>query len=103
LKNLSNCGIKISYLQVQKKGFKTRIIFNENLRGHKDRTGFYETSKVHEVRYLNNDTFAEINFYKNVVLFILLLRKPLVIRITSREAADSCKKFFDTLWGIAKE
>ena len=91
------------YRQVQNKGFKTKIIFNEDVRGHKERTAFYEDNKLHEVRYLYQNTNAEINFYKNTVLFILLLKKPLIIRITSKEAANAQKKFFDTIWKIAKK
>jgi sugar-specific transcriptional regulator TrmB len=90
------------YQEVEKKGYCIRIIFNENMRNHKDRTGYFETHKQHRVRYLHQDTFTEINFYNDTVLFIMLLRKPLVIRITNKEAADSFRKFFLTMWKQAK-
>lgn len=91
------------YREVQKKGYKVKIIFNENIRGNKARTGYYSTTKPHEVRYLYQDTFTELNFYKDTVLFVMLLSKPMVIRVKSKEAADSFKKFFETMWKQAKE
>ena len=89
------------YRQVQKKGFKTKIIFNEEVKDRK-RAKYYHESKLHEVKYLYQNTNAEINFYKNKVLFILLLTKPLIIRITSQAAADAHKKFFTTMWKRAR-
>ncbi|MBU0957398.1 MAG: helix-turn-helix domain-containing protein [Nanoarchaeota archaeon] len=89
------------YNLVNEKKYKQKIIFNENVKGNKDRTAhFYK--KPHEVRYLHQDTFTEINLYKNTVLFVILLTKPIIIRIKNTEAADSFKKFFDSIWKIAK-
>ena len=90
------------YPLVHKKKYKVKIIFNENVRGNKKRTGYYASTPPHEVRYLYRDTFTELNFYKDTVLFVMLLEKPIVIRVTSKEAAESFKKFFDTLWALAK-
>lgn len=90
------------YSEIGKKGYSTHIIFNENVRRHPDRTRYFQTHKQHKVRYLHQDTFTEINFYKDTVLFIMLLKKPIVIRVKSREAADSFRKFFATMWKQAK-
>lgn len=90
------------YQEMEKRGYSTHIIFNENMRSHTDRTGYFEEHPQHRVRYLHQDTFTEINFYKDTVLFIMLLRKPLVIRVRGKEAADSFKKFFQTMWKQAK-
>lgn len=91
------------YYQKKKNiGFGTKIIFNEEVRSNKQRTSLF-SDKPNEMRFLYNDTFTEINLYKDNVLIIMLLSKPIVIRVKSREAADSFKKFFDTLWNIAKE
>jgi sugar-specific transcriptional regulator TrmB len=90
------------FKKVEKSGYKTKIIFNENVRGHKKRTDYYEKSKLHEVKYLYQDTFTEFIFYKNTVLFVMLLTRPIIIRIKSEEAADSFRKFFETLWKQAK-
>jgi HTH-type transcriptional regulator, sugar sensing transcriptional regulator len=90
------------YREKERKGFGTKIIFNENVKGNKKRTEiFYK--KPNEIRFLHQDTFTEINLYKNTVLFIMLLQKPVVIRVKSEEAAKSFKKFFDTMWESAKK
>jgi len=88
--------------EVEKKGYSINIIFNENMRGYKHRVKYYATHKQHKVRYLYQDTFTELNFYKDTVLIVMLLKKPIVIRVKSREAADSCRKFFATMWKQAK-
>lgn len=89
------------YRKVDKKKYRIKIIFNENVRGHKERTGYYSKSPRHEVRYLHQDTFTELNLYGDNVLFIMLLKKPIIIRVKSKEAADSFRKFFHTMWKTA--
>jgi hypothetical protein len=89
------------YEKKQKRGFGTKIIFSETMRTNSLRTKPLK-DKPDEMRFLDQDTFAEINTYKDVVLFILLLKKPVVIRIISQEAANTCRLFFDRLWVQAK-
>ncbi len=89
------------YKNIRKKGIRIKIIFNENLRNNITRTAYYR--KYHEVRFLHQDTFTELNMYKDTVLFIMLLKKPVVIRIHSKEASDSFRKFFDAMWNMAKK
>lgn len=89
------------YLRKKKKGFGTKIIFNENLRNNPRRIKLFKEAP-NQMRFLDQTTFAEINTYKDTVLFILLLKQPLVIRVKSIEAANSCKEFFNTLWNISK-
>ena len=86
----------------QKKGFGTKIIFNENVRSNKRRTTIF-TKSPNEIRFLMLDTFMEINVYKETALFIMLLKKPIVIRVKNKDAADSFKKYFDVMWGQAKK
>jgi sugar-specific transcriptional regulator TrmB len=86
------------YQEVQKRGYSINIIFNENVRGNHERTGYFHRHKQHKVRYLYQDTFTEFNFYKDTVLYVILLKKPIVIRVKSKEAADSFRKFFATMW-----
>lgn len=90
------------YPKKKNKGFATKIIFNENVRSNKTRTKPF-LEKPNQMRFLHHDTFTEINLYKNTVLFIMLFKKPIIIRIKSKEAADSFRKFFETMWGLAKE
>ena len=53
------------FKKVAQKGYKQKIILNENVRGYKDRTDYYERSKLHEVKYLYKNTFVKFNFYKD--------------------------------------
>ena len=89
------------YLEKKQKGFGTKIICNESLRNNEKRTAIFKDSP-NQIRFLNQDTFAEINLYKSTVLIIMLLKSPLVIRIRKEEAANSFKQFFDTLWNMAE-
>ncbi|MEK6905748.1 MAG: helix-turn-helix domain-containing protein [Nanoarchaeota archaeon] len=88
------------YQKKQKKGFGTKIIFNEDVKENEKRTAIFR-EKPNEMRFLLQDTFTEINLYKNTVLLILLLKKPIVIKVKNKDAADSFKKFFDTMWKMA--
>ena len=88
------------YQKKRKKGFGTKIIFNEDVKENEKRTAIFR-EKPNEIRFLLQDTFTEINLYKNTVLLILLLKKPIVIRVRNKDAADSFKKFFDTMWKMA--
>ena len=90
------------YQDIDKKGYSTHIIFNENVRRHPERTRYFHSRKQHKVRYLHQDTFTEINFYKDTVLFIMLLKKPIIIRVKNKETADSFLKFFATMWKQSK-
>lgn len=86
----------------RKKGFGTKIIFNEDMRKNQKRISIFK-EEPNELRFLHQDTFTEINLYKNTVLLIMLLQKPIVIRVKNKEAAKSFKKFFDELWSVAKK
>jgi predicted transcriptional regulator len=90
------------YKKVHTAGYSVKIIFNESVRKTKERTKYYLTTKRHQVRYLYQDTFTEVNIYKNTVLIILLLKKPIIIRIKNQEAVDSYRKYFESLWKQAK-
>ena len=84
------------------KNYATKIIFNEEVRKNKVRIAPFNNGK-NEMKFLHSDTFTEINLYKDKVLIIMLISKPIIIRVTSKEAADSFKKFFDSMWKIAKK
>lgn len=84
-----------------KKGYKIKIIFNENMRQYKKRLTYYILK--HDVRCLHQDTFTEFNFYKDTVLYVMLLKQPIVIRVRNKENAEAFRKFFDAMWKIAKQ
>lgn len=91
------------YERVKKAGFKVKIIFNEKVRQNKKRVSYYEKNKLHEVKYLNQETYTELNFYKDTVLIIMLVSNPIAIKIKNKEAVESFKQFFNTLWKQAKK
>jgi len=89
--------------RVEKRGYKVRIIFNEDLRKRKHRYAYYVNHRIHEIRFLHNNTFTELYIYKNSVLFLMLLRKPIAINVKNKEVVGSFRQFFETLWKEAKE
>jgi len=82
------------YQQIPERGFTVKIIFNENVRGHEKRTGYYSSTPPHEVRYLHQDTFAELNLYGDTVLLILLFKNPIIIRIRNEETSDAFRNCY---------
>ena len=92
------------YKKVDKAGYKIRVIFNTNVKNtSKEQVDYFVRSKIHEIRYLYKETFAEINLYRNNVLFVMLLKKPIVIRVKNKDVADAYRTFFNSLWEIAKK
>jgi len=84
-----------------KRGIKTKIIFNEEVKRTK-RIDFFKKSSKYQIKFLQQTTPAEITLYKNKTCIIILTKEPLVIRITSQEVADSFQQYFDLMWKIAK-
>lgn len=85
------------YRNVDKYGYKIKIIFNENAI-FSDHTDYFIKSKLHETRFLYQDTFAEMTIYGESALLTLLLKRPVVIRINNKDVASSMIKYFNTLW-----
>ena len=67
------------------------------MRSNQARTAIFKEAP-NQCRFLHQETYAEINTYKNIVLFVMLFRKPIVIRIKSEEAAQSFRSYFESLW-----
>lgn len=89
--------------RVEKRGYSVRIIFNEDIRKRKQRYRYYLHHKNHQIRFLHTATFTEIYVYKDYVLFLMLLEKPIAISVKSKDAVDSFRKFFETIWKQAKK
>lgn len=88
--------------RVEKCGFKVMIIFNEDMRsGRVLRHEYYDNHPLHEIRYLHQGTMNEFYIYKNHVLILISLKKPIGILIKSQETVDAFKKFFETMWKTA--
>ncbi|MFA6213687.1 MAG: helix-turn-helix domain-containing protein [Candidatus Micrarchaeia archaeon] len=88
--------------RVEKRGYRVRIIFNNDMRGRKDRYKYYAEHKLHKIRFLHSQTFTELYIYKKSVLFLMLLEKPIAINVKNSEVVDSFRKFFETMWKEAK-
>jgi len=81
-----------------KKGFKLKIIFNEDTRGN-----ISNAHKTGEVRYLKQTTPAEILIYKDKTAIVLLEEEPLIILIRGESVAKSFKEYFNVMWMISRK
>ena len=88
--------------RVEERGYKVRIIFNEDMRKRKQRHDYYDNHKLHEIRYLHQTTFTELYIYKDYVLVLMLLENPIAIRVKGTDAVQSFRQFFETMWQQAK-
>jgi sugar-specific transcriptional regulator TrmB len=80
----------------QDKKIKTRIIFNEKPK---------KKIPLSEIRYLpqKNSSPLAVNIYADKVAIILWSKEnPLAIVIKQKEISEGYKKYFETLWDIAK-
>ena len=84
------------------RGIITHIIYNEILRKSK-RIEFMLNSNKYKIKFMEQSTPAEIMLYKNKTCIIILVKKPLVIRITSQEVIKSFKQYFNAMWQIASK
>ena len=89
--------------RVEKKGFKVKIIFNEDMRaGRIIRHEYYDHHQRHGIRYLHQKTFNEFYVYNDHVLIFISLKKPLGILIKNKETVKAFRQFFETMWQLAK-
>ncbi|MAF51286.1 MAG: hypothetical protein CMH64_04315 [Nanoarchaeota archaeon] len=87
----------------QKKGIKTRMVFNI-----KQRESYAEqfSSKVYkftEIRYMHHTSPVAINFYKDKTIIIIFGKKTTSIYINSKEVANSFMEYFNLLWKTTKK
>tara|TARA_Y100000310_G_C20687615_1_gene820116 strand:+ start:1261 stop:2025 length:765 start_codon:yes stop_codon:yes gene_type:complete len=88
--------------RIEKIGYRVRIIFNEDMKKRDERKSYYESHKLHRIKYLHQTTFTESYIYKNSILFVMLFENPISIKIKSKDAVESFKQFFETMWKQAK-
>jgi len=87
--------------QAHQKGITFKVISQERIRPHFEK---YEGHVTHvERRYIKIATYAETNIYKNVILIVIHGEQPTVVKITSKDAADSYIEYFNSLWNVAKK
>ena len=85
----------------ERKGIRTRIIFNEEVAKRAERIGYFLRSHAYDVRFAAQTTPTEIMCYRDRVCLIILTREPLTIRVTGKEAAVSFSQYFDVAWRAA--
>jgi sugar-specific transcriptional regulator TrmB len=85
-----------------KKGLRTKIIFNKDLKGSKS-TRYFEKSPLTKVRYLSQVTLSSIGIQKDTVDMLVWTKEAqLVFVIKSREVARTFREYFNVLWRMAK-
>ncbi|MBI4980097.1 hypothetical protein HZC30_00900 [Candidatus Woesearchaeota archaeon] len=84
----------------EQKKMKWKVIYNESAR---DTFKYEQASFITENRFLNQETPATINIYKDVVFIALWIKNPVAFRVKDKKVADSFKKYFEVMWGWAKE
>lgn len=94
--------LKYSRLRAQK-GIRLSIIFNERLRGRKERMQFFRSSRMCEARFLEQNTLAETMIYRDVTAILVVTENPVAIRIRGKEVADNFLQQFSALWKMAKK
>ena len=84
-----------------KKGLKTRLIFNEDLRGKKS-VGFYRDFPGTEVRFLPQVTMSSIGIQGDCIDMLIWTRdNAILFVIRSREVARTFREYFEVLWRSA--
>jgi sugar-specific transcriptional regulator TrmB len=86
-----------------KRGLKTRMIFNEDLRGRKS-VEFYNRFPRTDVRFLTHVTLSSIGIHKDCIDLLVWTRESaLLFVIRSREVARTFRNYFEVLWRSAKK
>ncbi len=84
-----------------KKGLKTRLIFNEDLRGKKSVRFFADIPRT-EVRFLPHVTMSSIGIQGDCVDMLIWTRENAILFvIRSREVARTFREYFEILWKSA--
>lgn len=84
-----------------KKGLRTRIIFNQDLRGKKSVT-FYSDSPLTKVRFLPQITLSSIGIQGDSIDMLIWTRETAILFvIQSREIASTFREYFEVLWKTA--
>jgi len=89
---------KLHSKRIQKK-VKSLIIFNKESKGQFKQQ---ENSPLVEARYLEQTTPTAINIYKDTTIIAILTKEPITLLVKNKEAADSFKEYFWTMWKTAK-
>ncbi len=85
------------------KGLKTRMIFNEDMRGKKS-VEFFKGFPLTEVRFLSQVTMSSIGIQKDCIDILIWTKESvLLFAIRSTKVAKTFKDYFEILWKTAKK
>ncbi|MBI4153863.1 hypothetical protein HY501_00865 [Candidatus Woesearchaeota archaeon] len=86
-------------MKCEKKKMKWKVIYNESARN----TFKYEQeSPITENRFLEQETPATINVYKDTVFIALWTKNPIAFRVKNQKVANSFKNYFEVMWRLAR-
>lgn len=85
-------------MKCEKKKMKWKVIYNESAR---DTFEYEQESPITTNRFMDQDTPATINIYKDVVFIALWIRDPIAFRVKNKKVADSFKTYFSQMWKLA--
>jgi len=90
--------------RVQDNKMKMRLIFNESIRKHGEKTKKSVPGTV-QVRYFKEDfePLTETNIQGDRVAIIVWTEEPLLFLIEDKFVADNYRKFFEDMWKRAKK
>ncbi|MDO8553765.1 MAG: helix-turn-helix domain-containing protein [Candidatus Micrarchaeota archaeon] len=85
-------------MKCEEKKMKWRIIYNESAR---DTFKYEQKSFITTNRFIDQETPATINIYKDVVFIALWIRDPIVFRVRNKKVAESFREYFEVMWKLA--
>lgn len=95
----TNAFIQRVIMKCEQKKMKWKVIYNESAR---DTFQYEQKSAITKNRFLNQETPATINIYKDVTFIALWIKKPIAFRVRNQKVADSFKLYFNFMWKLAK-
>ncbi|MBD3252422.1 hypothetical protein GF386_01695 [Candidatus Pacearchaeota archaeon] len=101
--NQQQLNFFINYHKIKLKSrIKTKVIFTSNLKGVKEY--HLKKSRYNEEKHLEQSSAIPINIYKDMVIIPLLSQgeKEITIFFKNKKLAEGFRKYFYTLWKVAK-
>jgi len=85
-------------MKCEEKKMRWQVIYNESAR---DTFKYEQQSSITTNRFIDLDTPATINIYKDVVFIALWIKDPLAFRVRNKKVSDSFKEYFKQVWKLS--
>ena len=84
------------------RGISLRIIYNSDA---KEFGELRKRMRLTEVKYFPNKLVSQkwIDVFSNAVIFVIILKNPIVFVVRDKSLADSFRAYFDIMWKAAKK